>query len=149
MNRVFNTVRGRILVLFLTMGLLVLGAVSYVAQHQSTAALFASAENEGIALVRTLQEGFEQCLTARAAFMEAAAGHTEMKSGAWERQSTFLSSLDAKGMQIQAYFLIDLQGDGHYLDGKVNKLGDREYFQRARDTRKTVVGQPEIGRAHV
>ena len=50
-------------------------------------------------------------------------------------------------MQIQAYFLIDLQGDGHYLDGKVNKLGDREYFQRARDTRKTVVGQPVLSRA--
>jgi methyl-accepting chemotaxis protein len=147
MNRIFNTVRGRILVSFLAMGLLVLGGVSYVAQRQSAAALLASAEDEGIALVRTLQEGFEQYLTARTAFMEAAAGHAEMKSGDWERQRAFLSSLDAKGMQIQAYFLIDLQGDGHYLDGKVNKLGDREYFQRARDTRKTVVGQPVLSRA--
>ncbi len=112
MNRIFNTVRGRILVSFLAMGLLVLGGVSYVAQRQSAAALLASAEDEGIALVRTLQEGFEQYLTARTAFMEAAAGHAEMKSGDWERQRAFLSSLDAKGMQIQAYFLIDLQGDG-------------------------------------
>ena len=147
MNRIFNTVRGRILVSFLAMGLLVLGGVSYVALRQSERALLASAEEEGTALTLALQEGFEQYLSARAAFLESLAGHAEMKSGDWSRQKSFLSSLDTSKLHIQAFFLIDLQGDGHYLDGAVNKLGDREYFKRARDSRSTVVGQPVLSRS--
>ena len=88
MNRIFNTVRGRILVSFLVMGLLVLGGVSYVALRQSERALLASAEDEGTALTLALQEGFEQYLTARAALLESLAGHAEMKSGDWSRQKT-------------------------------------------------------------
>jgi len=147
MNRIFNTVRGRILASFLVMGLLLLGGVSYIAQRQSAAALLSSAEAEGQAAVGALREGFEQYLSARSAFIEAAAGHAETRSGDLERQKAFLSSLNAGNLQIQAYFIIDMNGDGHYLDGKVNKLGDREYFTRARDTRKTVVGQPVVSRA--
>jgi len=142
-----NTVRGRILASFLALGLLLLGGVSFVALRQSEQGLLELAEQEGVALTRTLTEGFDQYLTARSAFMEAAAKHGEMKSGDLERQKAFLSALDASKLQIQAYFIIDMEGNGHYLDGKVNKLGDREYYKRARDSKATVVGQPVLSRA--
>ncbi len=142
-----NTVKGRILVSFLTLGLLLLGGVSFVALHQSEQGILKLAEQEGVAITGTLTEGFDQYLTARAAFLEAAAKHGEMKSGDLGRQKAFLSTLDASKLQIQAYFLIDMDGNGHYLDGKVNKLGDREYYKRARDSKATVVGQPVLSRA--
>ena len=142
-----NTVRGRILASFLALGLLLLGGVSFVALRQSERGLLELAEQEGQALTRTLTEGFDQYLAARSAFMEAAAKHGEMRSGDLERQKAFLSTLDASKLQIQAYFIIDLNGDGHYLDGRVNKLGDREYYLRARNSKSTVVGQPVLSRA--
>lgn len=142
-----NTVRGRILASFLALGLLLLGGVSFVALRQSERGLLELAEQEGAALTRTLTEGFDQYLTARSAFMEAAAKHGEMRSGDLERQKAFLSTLDASKLQIQAYFIIDMEGNGHYLDGKVNKLGDREYYKRARDSKATAVGQPVLSRA--
>ena len=70
-----NTVKGRILVSFLTLGLLLLGGVSFVALHQSEQGILKLAEQEGVAITGTLTEGFDQYLTARAAFLEAAAKH--------------------------------------------------------------------------
>ena len=142
-----NTVRGRILASFLIAGFLLLGGVSYVALSRSQTAILALAEDEGRALTRTIEEAFTQYLAARTAFVESAAKHAEMKSGDWERQKAFLSSLDASKLQIQAYFVIDMEGNGRYLDGKVNKLGDRAYFKKARDTKATVVGEPVVSRA--
>ncbi|NLA91804.1 MAG: methyl-accepting chemotaxis protein, partial [Synergistaceae bacterium] len=144
----FNTMRGRIFLSFLVLGLILLAGVVYITQRQSAQALHASEEaaGEGIAVADSLRESFEQYMAARIAFIEAAAGHAEMKNGDLEQQKKFLSSLDATKLQIQTYFIIDLQGNGHYLDGTINKLGDREYYLRARNTLKTAVGQPLVSR---
>lgn len=142
-----NTIRSRILCSFLLVGVIVLGVVGFVSYSVSKNALVNAARMEGQAIAGKLRESFEQYMGARVAFMQSVAGHEAMRNPEWEKNREFLSSLDASGLQIQAFFFIQPNGDALYLDGRVGKLGDRAYFREAFATGKTVVGNPLLSRA--
>jgi len=141
-----RTIRGRILFSFLLVSLVGLGVAGFTSYSVSRNALLDAARSEGTALAEKLRDSFQQYISARGSFLETVAGHEEMKSGDWERSRKFLSSLDAKGMDIQAFFFIQPSGDALYLDGRVSKLGDRAYFKDAMSTGKTVISNPLLSR---
>lgn len=142
-----KTIRGRILLSFLSVSLIVLFVIGYVSYSVSKNALLNAASNEGRALAEKLRDSFQQYISARAEFLEITAGHEEMRSGDWERIRGFLSSLDARELDLQTFFFIQPDGDALYLDGQINKLGDRAYFKEAMATGKTIIGDPLLSRA--
>ncbi len=142
-----NTIRGRILIYFLAVGIAIVGIVGVTAFSVSKETIVEGAKLEGIAIAGKLQESFDQYIGARAAFLKTIAGHDLMREGDWKTAKPFLSSLDVSGLQIQAFFLVKPDGEALYVDGRVGKLGDREYFKRAVSERRTIVGDPLLSRS--
>lgn len=137
-----NTLRGRLIAIFVIVGLLGLGILGLLAINRSGAALTVAAEKEGIALTDAIAKMIDSYITEGIGAIGLISSTTEIRSMNWERQKTFIETLDISATIAQELWIVETDGTARYMDGKTLDLGERDYVKQAFSSGKSILSDP-------
>ncbi|MCF4152279.1 methyl-accepting chemotaxis protein [Dethiosulfovibrio sp. F2B] len=137
-----NTLKGRLIAVFVLTGLIGLGTLGILAIQRSGTALTAAAEKEGIALTSSVGEMIDSYIKSEVAAVDLLASSVSMRSMNWETQKTFIEQVDINVTGIQEIWVVDEKGQARYLDGTTLDLENRDYVKEALSTGKTALSDP-------
>ncbi len=141
-----NTLKGRLMAIFVITGLVGLGTLGFLAIDRSGRALTAAAEKEGVALTGSVAKMIDSVLLTDIGAVSLMASTPEIGSMNWDRQKAFIEKIDATKTGIQEFWIVDSDGTGRYIDGSTLALGDREYVKRALSEGKVVLSEPVLSK---
>ncbi|MEA3284654.1 MAG: methyl-accepting chemotaxis protein [Synergistota bacterium] len=137
-----NTLKGRLIAVFVLTGLIGLGTLGILAIQRSGTALTAAAEKEGIALTSAVGKMVDSYIKSEVAAVDLLASSVSMRSMNWETQKTFIEQVDINVTGIQEIWVVDENGQARYLDETTLDLGNRDYVKEALSTGKTALSDP-------
>ncbi len=147
MGRVFMSIKGRLLVVFLAISFFAVGIVSFVAISQSEKALIDATWKEGESIIQALGDNtnayFKECLFA----LTTGADRAVVKTMDWEKQEPFLIPLK-EFYQFDDLYVMWPDGTTRLVgNSKEYNWGDRGYFKQTMNGKKASVTDPFIFRA--
>nr|WP_321501558.1 methyl-accepting chemotaxis protein [uncultured Dethiosulfovibrio sp.] len=137
-----RTLKGRLIAVFVMVGLLGLGTLGLIAINRSGIALTAAAEKEGIALTEAVSRMVDSYVKAEMGAVALMSSAPEIRSLDWERQKAHLESLDISSTGIQELWIVEPNGNARYMDGTVLDLGNQAYIKQAFSSGKPVLSDP-------
>jgi len=142
-----NTLRARLISVFLIVAIAGVGAVGFISLTRARRAIIDSAWKEGEAYASALAMDVNDYLQERAKILEIFAGLHSVRSMNWEEQQPALAPLYDR-YNFSDIFVADLDGatkDVKLGPQKVN-VKDRNYFLKAKNEKKSVVSEPAVNR---
>ena len=143
-----NSIRGRLIALFLLVAVSAVAIVGFFAVNQSGKVVVDAALKEGRALAANLSKEIDAHLRERLVAVEMQAERDVMRRMNWAEQETSLVPL-LKRYGFLDVFVADLNGDARFVDRDLKgvNIKDREYFIRSVKEKKTIVSDPVKNRA--
>jgi len=142
-----NTLRGRLIALFLVVSLSAIGIIGFFAVNRSERAIMDATWKEGDALVSDLANRINAYLHELIMAIRMQAEMNVVQSMNWEEIKPSLASLYNE-YDFFDIFVIDLEGRGHFVNrNEEGNYGDRDYFIRAVREKKATVTDPLISRS--
>ncbi len=142
-----NSLRGRLIAVFLVLALSAVGIIGFFALHRSSKALIDVSWKEGDALVHELAEKINAYLQERIMIVKTQAERNVVQSMNWEEIKTSLKALYEE-YDFLDIIVIDTDGKGRFVgrDGE-GSYADRNYFLRAVREKKSTVTNPIVSRS--
>ncbi|SMG22804.1 methyl-accepting chemotaxis protein [Dethiosulfovibrio salsuginis] len=137
-----KTLKGRLIAVFVMVGLLGLGTLGLIAINRSGIALTVAAEKEGIALTDAISKMVDSYVKAEMRAVALMSSAPEIRSLDWDRQKAYLESLNVSTTGIQELWIVEPNGNARYMDGTVLDLGNRAYIKQAFSSGKPVLSDP-------
>ncbi len=137
-----NTLKGRLIAIFVMVGLLGLSTLGLIAINRSSVALTVAAEKEGIALTEAVAKMVDSYVKAEMGAVALMSSAPEIRSMNWETQKAYLESLKVSATGIQELWIVEPDGTALYMDGTTLNLGDRAYVKQAYSSGKPVLSDP-------
>ncbi|WP_281745477.1 cache domain-containing protein [Thermanaerovibrio acidaminovorans] len=141
-----NSVRGRLIGVFLLVSLLALGSFGYVTLHRTEALLTEGAQREGMALAEGASAKTDALIGRLLALLEFQAQRPEVLGMDWTVQRDALAA-GSKGAGFLDVFVLDPAGKGRSISGKEGDYSDRGYFKEVLSTRRSYVADPVISKS--
>ena len=142
-----NTLRGRLITLFLVVSLSAIGVIGFFAVTRSSRAIVDVVWKEGEALVQALATEMSDYIAEKTKALKMQAEQPLVQEMDWEKQRPLLLPLYTQYGFVDV-FVTNLQGET--LSVRLNLSGpnikDRDYFLRAVKERKTVISDLIIDR---
>ncbi len=137
-----NTLKGRLIAVFVVVSLLGLGTLGLMAINRSSNALKTAAEKEGIALTDAVSKMVDSYIKAEVGAVALMSSTPEIRSLSWERQKAFLENLRISETGVQELWVVEANGTARYLDGTTLDLGDRDYVKQTFSSGKPMLSDP-------
>jgi methyl-accepting chemotaxis protein len=137
-----NTLKGRLIAVFVLTGLIGLGTLGILAIQRSGTALTAAAEKEGIALTRSISKIVDNYIEAEVNAVALLSSSSAMRSLNWDKQKQLIEEIDVEVTGIQEVWVVDKDGQAHYKDGTVLDLSTRDYVRNTLSTGETSISKP-------
>ncbi len=142
-----NTLRGRLIALFLVVALSAMGIIGFFAMNRSERAIIDATWNEGDALVADLANRVNSYLHERAMVIRMQAERHVVRGMNWEEIEPSLAPLYDE-YDFFDIFVIDLDGKGRFVSrDKEGGYADRDYFLRAVREKKATITNPLVSRS--
>ncbi len=142
-----NTLRGRLIVIFLLVSLSAVAVVGLIAVNRSQTAIIGAAWKEGNALASGLSEKVNAYLRERAMIISTQAERHVVRSMNWAEQESGLAPLYDQYAFVDI-FVADVDGNARFVRREVEgvNIKDREYFIQAVKEKKNVISEPVVNR---
>ncbi len=142
-----NSLRGRLIALFLFVVLSSVVIVGVLAVNQSRALIVETAWKEGRVLAATLSKEIDAHLRERLALLEFLSAHRQVRGMNREEQMEILSPLFERYGFLEVG-VADLQGNipSNRQEGLVVNVADRDYFIRTLKEKKPMISDPIASR---
>ena len=142
-----NTLRGRLIAIFLVVSLLSVSVVGLFAVNRSRQAIIDAAWREGDALVAALTIDINAYLRERSKIVEMQADRHVIRAMNWADQEPSLVPL-LKDYAFLDVFVADPDGNIRFVQRDIQNVNikDRDYFRQAVMEKKSVVSEPIMNR---
>nr|HPQ38042.1 cache domain-containing protein [Synergistaceae bacterium] len=143
-----NSLRGRLITVFLVMALAAMGIIGFFAVNRSSNALIDVSWKEGDARASELGTKINAYLRGRIDVLEVEAEQSAIRGMNWEEQEPALAPLYDR-FDFLDIFVADSRGEAAFVHRDVQGVNvkDRDYFKQAFSQKKAVISNPIENRA--